>query len=145
MYNLKIFDMYMKILRGTIFGGIAFFLLDWLIYGILLMDYISANMSQCARPSGEMVWWAKIVSDFVSALLLTLILKWSGAKGIVDGLKIGAILGILYTLWTDLYFWSITTMYNNFGAMVVDVVAYTIIIAVVGLVIVLLWGKDKVE
>jgi uncharacterized membrane protein (GlpM family) len=92
-----------------------------------------------------MVWWAMIVSNLLSALLLTLVLKWSGAKGIVDGLKTGAIFGILYALSIDLGFWSMTTMFNNFGALLVDVVVSTLIWAVIGLVIVLLWGKDKVE
>jgi hypothetical protein len=90
-----------------------------------------------------MVWWAIILSNLVSALLLTLILKWSGAKGIVDGLKTGAIFGVLFALSIDFSFWSMTTMFNNFGALVVDVVVSTILTAVVGLVIVLLWGKDK--
>ena len=134
----------MKILRGTVAGGIVFFLLGWLVYGVLLMNYMTANMNQCAaRPMEEMVWWAMIVSNLLSALLLTLVLKWSGAKGIVDGLKTGAIFGILLGLSMDLGFWSMTKMYNNFGAVVVDVVVYTLMIAVIGMVIVLLWGKDK--
>ena len=134
----------MKILRGTVAGGIVFFLLGWLVYGVLLMNYMTANMNQCvARPMEEMVWWALIGSNLLSALLLTLVLKWSGAKGIVDGLKTGAIFGILLGLSMDLGFWSMTKMYNNFGALVVDVVVYTLLIAVMGMVIVLLWGKDK--
>jgi hypothetical protein len=138
--------MNMKILRGTVFGGIAFFLLGWLIFGILMMDFSMAHTNQCAnKPNGEMIWWAIIVSNFISALLLTLVLKWSGAKGIVDGLKIGAIFGILYALGLDLGFWSMTTMFNNFGVLLVDVVENTVLWTLVGMVIVLLWGKDKVK
>lgn len=136
--------MYMKILRGTVFGGIAYFLLGWLVYGILLMDYSTAHMNQCVnKPSGEMIWWAMIASNLISALFLTLILKWSGAKGILDGLKTGAIFGILFALSLDLGFWSMTNMFNNFGALVVDVLVTSVTMAVIGLVIVLLWGKDK--
>jgi hypothetical protein len=29
----------MKLLKGTLFGGIAYFLLGLLVYGILLMDF----------------------------------------------------------------------------------------------------------
>jgi len=136
--------MNMKILRGTVFGGIVYFLLGWLIYGILFMDFFSANMNQCAsKPGSDMTWWAIIVSNLVTALLLTLILKWSGAKGIVDGLKTGALIGILITLSFDLSSWSMTTMFNNFGTLVADVVIGTFVIAVVGLMIVLTWGKEK--
>lgn len=134
----------MKILRGTIFGGIAYFLLGWLVYGILLMNFLSANMNQCAaRPEGVMIWWAIILSNLTAALLLTLILKWSGVKGIVDGLKIGAIFGFLYSSTIDLSSWSMTTMYSNFGSLVVDVVINTVLLAIIGMIIVLTWGKEK--
>jgi len=80
----------MKILKGTLFGGIAYFLLGWLVYGILMMDFSLANYNQCMnRPEADMIWWAMIVSNLVYALFLTLILKWSGAKGLIDGLKTG--------------------------------------------------------
>jgi len=133
----------MKILKGTVFGGILYFLLGWLVYGILLMDFFSANMNQCAnKPMGDMIWWALIVSNLVIALLLTIILKWAGAKGLVDGLKTGALFGILLTSSYDLSFWSMTTMYKNFGSLLADVTAGTLILAVVGMMIVLLWGKE---
>jgi hypothetical protein len=136
--------MNMKILRGTIFGGIAFFLLGWLVYGILLMDFISANSNQCAaRPNMEMIWWALILSNLLLALLLTLILNWSGAKGIMDGLKTGAIFGLILGLSMDLSLYSMTITYNGLTLLVVDVLVYTVMMAITGLVIVLLWGKEK--
>ena len=132
----------MKILRGTIFGGISYFLLGWLLYGIILMGFLSANMNQCAARTDEMIWWALILSNFTAALLLTLLLKWFGAKGIVDGLKLGALFGFLYTSTVGLSSWSMTTMYSKFGALIVDVVASTVLLAIVGMVIVLTWGKE---
>jgi hypothetical protein len=134
----------MKILRGTIFGGILYFLLGWLVYGILLMDFMSANMNQCANnPAGQMVWWAIIVSNLASALLLTLILNWAKAKGVIDGLKIGAIFGFLFSVIVDLSFWSMTTMYSRFAMVLVDVVVSAAVFALIGMVIVLTWGKEK--
>ena len=134
----------MKIIRGTLFGGIAYFLMGWLVWGILLMDFYTANFNQCAsRPEMEMIWWAMIVSNLTMALLLTLFLKWSGEKGIVDGLKIGALFGFLYSLSLNLGYYSMTTMFNNFTAIIVDVIVNTLVMAVIGLVIVLLWGKEK--
>ena len=138
--------MNMKILRGTIFGGIAYFLLGWLVYGILLMDFYSGNTNQCLNnPAGEMTWWAIIVSNFIAALLLTLILNWSGAKGIVDGLKTGAIYGFLFATAIGLSYWSMTTMYNNFVILLVDIVVTTIVLGILGMIIVLVWGKEKAK
>lgn len=134
----------MKILRGTIFGGISYFLLGWLIWGILLMDYMSANMNTCSnRPDGEMVWWAIILSNLSAALLLTLILNWAKARSLVDGLKTGAIFGLLYAMTIDFSFWSMTTTYNNITTMIVDILVSAGVFALVGMIIVLTWGKEK--
>ena len=132
----------MKILRGTIFGGISYFFLGWVIYGILLMGFLSANMNQCAARTDEMIWWAIILSNFTAALLLTLFLKWFGAKGIIDGLKIGALFGFLYAATVALSSWSMTTMYTGLGALIVDIIASTVLFAIVGIIIVLTWGKE---
>ncbi len=134
----------MKIIRGTVFGGIAYFLIGWLVWGILLMDFYAANYSQVLnRPETDMVWWAMIVSNLATALLLTLILKWSGAKVIMDGLKIGTIVGFLFSLSVDFSFYSMTTMFNDLSGIVVDLVVNSAVMAVIGLVIVLTWGKEK--
>ena len=136
----------MKILRGTIFGGIAYFLLAWLVYGILLMDFYMTHMNQCAnKPEGEMIWWAMIISTLLSALLLTLILKWAGAKSIIDGLVKGAIFGALLTASIDLSFWAMTTMYTTFQPILADIVVNTVVLALVGMVIVLTWGREKIS
>ncbi len=133
----------MKILRGTIFGGVFYFLLGWLVYGILLMDFFSTGMNQCLnRPEGDMVWWAIIVSNLAAAMLLTLVLKWSGAKGFIDGLKTGATLGFLYALIVNMSFLSMTTMFNNYGTLVADLIVSSLVFALTGMVIVLLWGKE---
>lgn len=134
----------MKILRGTVFGGIAYFLLGWLVWGILLMDFFTANMNQCAgRPGGEMIWWAIILSNLVMALLLTLILHWARAKSIIDGLKYGALFGLLYGSAIAFSYWSMSTMYLNAGAMVTDILVSSAVMAILGVVIVLTWGKEN--
>jgi len=133
-----------RILRGTIFGGIAFFLLGWLIYGIIMMGYNTANTNQCMNnPNGEMIWWAILLGNFISALLLTLVLNWSGAKNWMDGLKTGALFGFLLSSSMAFGFWSMTTMYSNFAALMVDITQNTVFYGLVGLVIVLLWGKEQ--
>ncbi|HAQ21440.1 MAG TPA: hypothetical protein DCR40_19750 [Prolixibacteraceae bacterium] len=135
--------MNMKILKGTVIGGIVYFLLGWLVYGILLADFSLANYNQCAmRPMTDMIWWAMIVSNLVYALFLTLVLKWSGASGWMDGLKTGALFGLLFVLAIDLSFYSMTTMFNSVGAMLIDMVVSTVMAAIIGTVIVLVWGKD---
>jgi len=134
--------MNMKILRGTVFGGIAFFFLGWLVWGVLLMDFSKANYNQTIYlPDDGMIWWAMIVSNLVLALLVTLALNWAGAKTIVDGLKFGALVGGLYALTTDLGMYSMTTVISNLTAVAVDTLAYAAVTAITSAVIVLTWGK----
>jgi len=133
----------MKILRGAIFGGITFLILGYVVYGMLLAGFMEANSdTSLNRPMDEMIWWAMILSNLVLALLLTLILNWSGAKGIADGIKTGALFGLLMALAMDLMMYAMTTMYN-FNMLIVDVIVMIVLMAIVGLVIVLTWGKDK--
>jgi hypothetical protein len=134
----------MKIVRGTVFGGIAYFLLGWLVWGILLMDFMSAHMNQCAsRPEGIMIWWAMIVSSLAASLLLTLILYWAKAKSIINGLLLGGLFGAIYSCIVDFSFWSMTTVFSDIGTLLVDILATIVTFAVVGLAIVLTWGKEK--
>lgn len=135
----------MKILRGTIFGGIFYFLLGWLVYGVLLMNYFMTNMNQCAnKQMSEMVWWAMAVSTLLAALFLTLVLNWSKAGKVTDGLLKGAIFGALFASMNDFSFWSMTTMYNSFVPIIIDIVVSAAVFGLTGTVIVLTWGRDKV-
>lgn len=134
----------MKILRGTIFGGIAFFLLGWLIWGVLLMDFSMNNFDQnIYLPEEEMIWWALILANLFTALMLTLVMNWANVRTLLDGLKIGAIIGALYALSIDLAYYSMTTVILTASAIIVDTVAYTLLMGITGLIIVLGWGKNK--
>jgi len=133
----------MRILRGTLFGGITYFLMGWLVWGILLMNFMSAHMNQCAnRPEGNMIWWALILSNFTAALLLTLFLKWSKAEKIIHGLASGALFGFLFATIVDLSSWSMTAMFSSVGIILIDILASTIVYAIMGMIIVLTWGKE---
>lgn len=134
----------MKILRGTLFGGIAYFFLGWIIYGMLLMDFFSSGTNTCLnRPDGGMVWWAMIVSNLVTALFLTLFLQWSKASAITDGLKTGALFGALFTGSMAFSFWSMTTMYSGLVTLLAEILVSAALYALVGMIIVLTWGKPK--
>jgi hypothetical protein len=122
-----------KILVGTLVAGVAMFLLGWLIYGVMLSGFMQANCDHSTqRPMGEMMWWALILSNFVSGLLLALVLYWSGSLTMGTGAKTGAVLGFLIALSFDLMMYSMTTMYSTCMVVIVDAICYGLMFAVAG-------------
>jgi hypothetical protein len=133
-----------KILLGGIAGGVAFFLLGWLVYGVLLMDFTTANYNQCImRPMQDMIWWALVLSNLAFGFLLSIVFGWSNTIGLMAGAKVAAIIGILLSLSIDLSFYSMSTMYSNLIPVVVDIIAYTIMSSVVGIVVAWVMGMGK--
>ncbi len=91
-----------KFTLGTLIGGIAYFFLGWLIYGILLHDMLSipADMAEVVSyPPEEFKISFMIISCLVWGAFLTLILlRWAGISTFMGGLKAGAIMGALISL-----------------------------------------------
>ena len=135
-----------KILLGGIVGGVVFFFLGWLIYGMLLADFIESHGNSCAmRPMEEFIWWAMIASNLFSALLLAIIFSWSNTAGFAGGLKTGAIVGLLVGLSIDLSFYSMSTMLSDMTALLVDILVYTVTTALAGGVIAWVMTMGKKE
>ncbi|TAH41765.1 MAG: hypothetical protein EYC69_07135 [Bacteroidetes bacterium] len=133
-----------KILLGGIAGGIAMFFLGWLIYGIILADFMASNGNQCAaRPMEEFIWWAMILSNIVGGILFAVIISWSNTSGALAGAKIGAIVGLLFGISIDASFYSMSTMISGITHMLVDVIAYTVMSALGAGVVGLVMGFGK--
>jgi PAS domain-containing protein len=69
----------MKILRGTVTGGVVFFLLGWLVYGVLLMNYMTANMKGDAPSPIAVTLYTKDGRE-VSVIITSSIIKNSEGK-----------------------------------------------------------------
>jgi fluoride ion exporter CrcB/FEX len=133
-----------KILSGGIAGGLAYFLLGWVIYGMALAGFMASHTNQCAiRPMEEMLWWAMILSNLIGGILLAMIISWAGSSSPGGGAKTGAIVGLLMGLCVDLSFYSMSTMYNDVSAVAVDILAYTVMSAIAGAVIGWVMGMGK--
>lgn len=122
-----------KILLGGITGGIAYFFLGWLIYGILLMDYMQEfTNTTISRPDEEMIWWAMILSNLAMGFLLSIVFAWSNTKTLFNGAKVAAIIGGLFAVSVDFSFYSMTTIYSVLTPIIVDIIAYVVMSAITG-------------
>jgi len=135
-----------KFAIGTLVGGIAFFLLGWLMYGMLFMNYFQANVGSATGVNKEaMDMWALFLGNLAMAALFTLIfLRWAGVSTFVGGLKAGAVIGLLIALGYDLTMFG-TTNIMTLGGVMMDVVVYTVMSAIAGGLIGLVLGMGKKE
>lgn len=122
-----------KLIIATIAGGVAYFLLGWLIYGILLMDFYMANTIQYPGLWKEMPnLWLMFISNLLGAFLLAFIFHtWAGIKTFLGGLTGGLILGLILSLMWDLYFLSSMNLYSV-SLVVADVLVGTLFTGIIG-------------
>ena len=122
-----------KIILAAIVGSILYFLLGWLIYGFLLMDFFAENTKQY---EGLMYDMPNLLILFLSNLSLTYLLsfifqKWANINTISKGFSAGFFFGLFLSISIDLMFYAGMDLYTP-TLVIVDVFANSIIIAVVG-------------
>lgn len=137
-----------RLLAGTVAGGVAFFILGFVIFGLILADAVmKPNTNIFTGPGGinlmneVPVWAPLILANFVSALLLAYIFEaWAGIRTFVGGLKAGAIVWFLISLNIQLMFAAFMNLSKNYIPAVADVIGSTIMGAIGGGVIALVLG-----
>lgn len=136
--------MYIRILAATVAGGVAMFVLGFLIYGLALDSYLKANMIHYAglikEPMPDMV--PLVVANLAWAWLLAFVFDyWAGIRTFVSGLKAGAIIMFPLSLGIDLQFLAFMNLWSGGPVpLIVDVVATTVMGALTGGVIGLVLG-----
>lgn len=92
-----------KYLVTGIITTVVNLLLNASAYFFLLKDFYRSYpavseefMKQLHRQPGELIMWAMAVTSLAMGFLITLVIKWSGAKTFVSGLKYGFIFALLF-------------------------------------------------
>lgn len=135
-----------KILLGGLAGSVTFFVLKWVVYGVLLIDYITANFNPCVlRPMQDYIIWALILATLAFGFLISMIFSWSNTTGLMKGAKIAGIIGLLYSISIDFALFGTSTRFSNLTAVFVSVIANTVMCAIVGLVVGWVMGMREKE
>ncbi len=78
-------------------------LLNAIAYAFVLKDFYHSHpagteefMNQLHRKPDQLIAWAMVATSVTMGYLITLIMKWSGAKTFLSGLKYGSIVGFLF-------------------------------------------------
>ncbi len=135
-----------KLLLGGITGGVVFFLLGWLIFGLLLANFTAENYNQSVmRPMEEMIWWGMILSNLAFGFLVAIVFNWSNTKGAMNGAKVAGILGLVISIGIDSSLYAQSNMFPNFSIAIVDIIATTVMAAISGALVALVMGMGKQE
>lgn len=114
-----------RVLAATVAGGIAFFVLGFVIYGLILDPMVmKPNMNPDAvKLMNEPPNFVPLVlANFVSAFLLAYIFEqWASIRTFAGGMKAGAIIWFLISLGFQLMFLAFMKLMNGYTPMIADI------------------------
>ncbi|HCR53745.1 MAG TPA: hypothetical protein DIW27_04960 [Cytophagales bacterium] len=127
---------------ATLAGFVTLFLLGWLLYGMLLMDFFTSNSGSATgvnRSETDMIWWALTLGNVFQAYLLVYIFsKWDSVNSFSSGLQAGATIGLILGFGYDLLMYGTTNIMNLTATLVdplITAVMFGITSGVIGMVI----------
>ncbi|MBS1574243.1 MAG: hypothetical protein JST09_02970 [Bacteroidetes bacterium] len=103
-----------KTLLGALIAGVVAFLLGWLIFGILMMDYYTANMVQYPglfKNPPEI--WAIAIANIAWGILYALIFNIANVRSVSKGFSTGLTLALLMVLGFNLFMYAQMNLYNT--------------------------------
>ena len=128
-----------KIIVAALLGALATFILGFICYGLLLMDYMSSNMIPGAMKTeaemGASSYIFLFLGTFASSLLLAYVFdRWANIRTAGGGAKAGALLGLLMILSFDFGMYATTNLLKmNF--MLLDIALNVVFAAAAGAII----------
>lgn len=123
-----------KAIVGGLLGGLVYFLLGWLIYGVLMKDAMGSM--PCMRTLETMSYIWILAGNLFSGLLLGyLFSKMAGANSLKGGAMAGLVIGLLFSAGYDCIMYGTTTMMDSPTGIVMDVIMSAVMSAIAGAVV----------
>ncbi len=133
-----------KRILATLAGFVVFFMLGWLLYGMLLVDFFNVNRGTATgvmREESEMVWWALVGGNLMQAYLLVYVFgNWANVTTFGAGFKAGSVIGLIIGFGIDLTMYGTTHIMNLTGTLV-DPFIVAVMMGLSGGVIGMVLGK----
>jgi hypothetical protein len=132
-----------KFIVGGVVGGIVYFILGWLIFGMALRDFMSSNVAPGSmRADADLVWWALIVGNLAMGFLLAYVIG-KGNVSAGSGAGVGFVLGLLVSLGFDLVSYATSTTLTSLKVVAADVAASAVMSAIAGGIVGYVMGMSK--
>lgn len=134
-----------KFLMGTVVGGVTYFILGFLIYGIALAGTMEAySNAACMRPMEGMIWWSLILGNLGYASLMTYVfLKAGNVNSFGSGAQTGMVVALLTCVAIDFVMFATSSMMNDVTGIAIDVIAGTVMGTLAGGVIGVVLGMGN--
>lgn len=133
-----------KTIIAAVVGSVAAFLLGWVIWGMLLMDYFEANTVQyegLMLPESDMRLWAIYISNLANAFLFAWLFDKMKITTLMGGVQTGAIIGALYAISIDMMFFSMMNWYIGTTVIIVDILVNAAFSGIIGGIIAMMLGR----
>ena len=131
-----------RLIIGTIVGGIVLYILGYVIWELAFADFFAANAGSATDVfrDNPVIWAVALGTLSYAALLTFAIGTRAGTATIVDGLKIGAIVGFLMWFGSDFIHYGIANI-SNLTATIADSLLELVRAGISGAVIAAVLGK----
>ena len=126
-----------RVLAATVAGGITYFILGFLIFGLFLEGIMKPHMIDYPglmkpEPNFAFLVPANLITAFLFAYILD---NWAQIRTFAGGLKAGAIIAFLQVLAFQLMFLAFMNIHRDYLPVVLDIVGSTVMGAIMGGVI----------
>ena len=129
-----------RFLLAGLVGGIVYLLLGYLVWGILLADVMS-DPDSAGFMRDTPIWWALIIGNLAMGLLVAYIFeRWARISTAETGAVAGATLGAFMAMTYDFVMYGTSNAISLTGVLI-DIVAMTIVLAIVGAVVGWMLGR----
>ncbi len=133
-----------KFILSGLAGGISYFLIGWLVYGIVLSGFYESNTLHYDGLSKDMpVLWLLALSNLMAAYFLAFVFdSWAKISTFIGGFAGGLIMGLFMAI---IYNFSSYSMLNLMSTklVLVDIIVSGLVIGIVGGVVGLVLGSGK--
>lgn len=113
-----------RLVLSTLVGGLVSFVLGGVIYGVGLAGFFEQHLGSASGVMRDpMVFWALALSELAGAALLTLVIgSWARVAGAAAGARLGAIVGLLVSIFFDFNIYGTTHVFDLTAALVDPVI-----------------------
>lgn len=134
-----------KIVLGGLAGGITFFVLGYIVFGMLLANFMQSNAGSATgvqRSMDQMIWWSLVLGNLCFGFLLSYVINRGGVSSVGGAAGTGFVTGLLSAASFDFIMYA-TSNVANLNAIIADIVSISVMAAISGAVIALVAAPKR--